>query len=378
MKDVPDTTVRIDSEQRFVELDGLRGFAILLVLIWHYVHAQLRVAPDSPLVYLKQAIGSTWSGVDLFFVLSGFLITGILLDNRDRRNYFRVFYLRRACRIFPVYYLNLAMFFVLMLLGLNEVAPFGRLFRTGEVPLWSYAVYLQNVYMGMHTSFGPEWLAVSWSLAVEEQFYLLFPLVVRIMPASRLPFVFLWFIIMAIYLRSSLPGFTAFINTPWRADSLMIGAMSAWFVRQPGFLSHVVRHRYLVFGLFGLLLAGALVTNVSPNRPFSLPFTYLWLALLYAMLMLICISFRNSFIAGIFRNRVLIWLGSISYGVYLFHQPVSGIVHGLLRHGPPYIVFWSDVPVTLLALCITLGLAHLSYHYFEKRILRYGRSRSYG
>ena len=373
-----DASLPFKAGEHIPELDGLRGFAIFLVLIWHYFYAQVWNIPGTQLANIKQALGFTWSGVDLFFVLSGFLIAGILIDNKDKTKYFSTFYIRRICRIFPLYYLHLSLFIILLLAGVDEISPFNKLFQTdSSVPLWSYFVYLQNVFMGKATSFGPEWLGVTWSLAIEEQFYLFFPLLIRFIPGPRLPYLFIWFIIMAVYLRATMPGFAAYINTPWRADSLMIGASLAYLMRQAGFIEWVVNHRRLVCSIFSVFLVVALLTNFSSARPFSLTITYFWLAILFALLILICITFKDNLLSRIFRNRTLIWLGSISYGVYLFHQPISGIVHGLIRYAPPYIASWFDAMVTLLSLIVTLAVAHVSYNYFEKKIIRFGRSFRY-
>ena len=359
---------------RIPELDGVRGFAILLVLVWHYLQGQ--IAPDSGpvLAMIKQLLGFTWSGVDLFFVLSGFLIAGILIDNRGKPGYFRTFYMRRICRIFPLYYLNLTLFTVLGGLALYQSPYLAGLLQVTPVPEWSYWLFLQNIYMGAYNSFGPEWLAVTWSLAVEEQFYLFLPLVIRYVPASRLAYVFVWFAIMAVYLRYEVPGFTAYINTPWRADSLMVGALLALLVRKPLFVRFVTNDcgRRLVYGLFSLLLVGALMTNGSSQRPFSLPFTYLWLACLYAFLILILLFYRNVWLARMFRNRFLIWLGGISFGVYLIHQPISGFLHGLRGNAVPVMTSWQDVIITLLALGATLLIAQVSYRYYESRFIRLG------
>ena len=113
MLEIKDRTANAKHEQvktRIPELDGLRGCAILLILIWHYFQNQLSYELGWPIVYLRKLIGFTWSGVDLFFVLSGFLIAGLLLDNRTSPNYFKTFYVRRVCRIFPIYYLHLSLF----------------------------------------------------------------------------------------------------------------------------------------------------------------------------------------------------------------------------------------------------------------------------
>jgi peptidoglycan/LPS O-acetylase OafA/YrhL len=94
----------VASTKRISQLDGVRGVAILLVLVYHYFTCQIIAEPGTLFSYLKRATSLTWSGVDLFFVLSGFLIAGILLDHRNTANYFRVFYLRRACRILPLHF----------------------------------------------------------------------------------------------------------------------------------------------------------------------------------------------------------------------------------------------------------------------------------
>lgn len=103
----------LGESKRIPQLDGLRGIAILLILIWHYVVCQVSYFPNLFCVQVIQALNFTWSGVDLFFVLSGFLIGGILLDHRKADNYFQVFYIRRICRIFPLYFLWMAIFCVL-------------------------------------------------------------------------------------------------------------------------------------------------------------------------------------------------------------------------------------------------------------------------
>src|SRR3990167_10051651 len=103
--------------KKIIELDGIRGVAIALVLIWHYFATQLWVQDGTLLYYFRYMSALTWSGVDLFFVLSGFLIGGILLDHREAGNYFRVFYIRRVCRIFPLYYAHFALFVMLLSFG---------------------------------------------------------------------------------------------------------------------------------------------------------------------------------------------------------------------------------------------------------------------
>ena len=157
--------------KRIPVLDGIRGIAILQVLIWHYSGA-LHPKLGSAASYGLRLLYLTWSGVDLFFVLSGFLIGGILLDHRGSANYFEVFYVRRFWRIIPIYIVMLLIGHVLS--GLGHLDPD----RTGNlIALSWYATFTQNVWMSIHSSWSL-WLAQTWSLAIEEQFYVLLPVTI--------------------------------------------------------------------------------------------------------------------------------------------------------------------------------------------------------
>jgi peptidoglycan/LPS O-acetylase OafA/YrhL len=166
----------VGSETRLLELDGLRGIAILMVIVCHYVFAPdlAQAEPSSPRVFAFQLFSS---GVDLFFVLSGFLIGGILLDHRNSPSYFTTFYGRRVFRIFPVYYgfllLTAAAGIVLHMLG--KPTP---VFDAGT-PYWMFVLFLQNFSIGWYGDTGWITTSMAWSLALEEQFYLTLPLAVR-------------------------------------------------------------------------------------------------------------------------------------------------------------------------------------------------------
>lgn len=159
------------TELRIIKpLDGLRAIAIAMVLVWHYVTNAIDPALFGGGARVLQMVTSmTWSGVDLFFVLSGFLIGRILIAHRDSAHYFSAFYIRRCLRIFPAYYLVLGL---IAMLGMSPLAAQLPWLMDDLKPAWSYAAYLQNFFMG--DGFGGNALSVTWSLAVEEQFYLLF------------------------------------------------------------------------------------------------------------------------------------------------------------------------------------------------------------
>src|SRR5689334_17828355 len=141
--------------KRIPQLDGVRGIAVLLVIVLHYIRYPLDHVPA-----VRFFLEYTWSGVDLFFVLSGFLICGILLDHRESSNYFSVFYIRRSLRILPLYSLC-----VLSYVLLKDRIPVEEMFQDG-IPTWSYVLFVQNYFMGSEGHFGGVWLGGTWSLAI--------------------------------------------------------------------------------------------------------------------------------------------------------------------------------------------------------------------
>ena len=348
--------------------------AILLVLVYHYFYCQVIVEPKSVVFYCFRASSLTWSGVDLFFVLSGFLIAGILLDHRNTSNFFRVFYLRRVCRIFPLYFLIFGLFLCLTATPISLSPSFEWLFHD-PLPLWSYASFTQNFFMGARGDFGPHWLGITWSLAVEEQFYLFIPLLIYLLPRRVLVCVLVLAVLAAPFLRYAFPGVHAFASTPLRSDSLLSGALLAVLVRWHPFVSNVRQHRKVLLGLFIPLLLGAAVLTSHPA--FFGVFDHLWLASLYSTFILIAFIGSEPFLGRILGSSVLNWFGQLSYGIYMFHEAVSGILHGSLRHTAPEIRTLSDGGITFMALCITLALAALSYRFFESPLLRFGHGFQY-
>ena len=149
--------------ERVPELDGLRGIAIGLVLLHHTL---------SPVPALKPFFDMCWSGVDLFFVLSGFLLGGVLLDHKDAPNLLRVFYTRRVCRILPLYFGLIAIYWLALQAPMPGFPPWAILFLGQPfVPVWSCLTFTQNFYVATAGGLGATIISSTWSLAVEEQFY---------------------------------------------------------------------------------------------------------------------------------------------------------------------------------------------------------------
>ncbi len=217
-------------------LDGVRGLAILLVLLFHFV-AQTTVTNR-----FEAAVNGVLSygllGVDLFFVLSGFLITGILYDTRDDPAYFRSFYMRRVLRIFPLYYGVLAVvFFVIPLVPVLRGSEIAGL-RDRQAWAWLYGV---NVYLAIQGAWDLSYLTHFWSLAVEEHFYFVWPLVVwmlaskpRILMKTALAVTAVSFTARVAASLSGVNPVATTVLTPFQLDALCLGGFFAVYLRQPG------------------------------------------------------------------------------------------------------------------------------------------------
>lgn len=364
---------------RVSELDGIRGIAIILVLIWHYFTCQVKLDPDMfPLIHsVRHATALTWSGVDLFFVLSGFLIGGILLDNRHSLVFYKTFFVRRICRIFPLYFLMIIVFIVLYhVINLD----FPWLFQH-PFPMWSYLTFTQNYQMGFHNSFGPNWMGITWSLAIEEQFYLLLPFLIRKVRKPLLFSLLVLLICLGPFTRLFVDGLGSYVYTFCRSDALMTGVLIAWLVRQKNWWMFVHRFRIIItilaIGFLVFLLAwvkwriGLSIGGIGNN------FIHSWLALFYGTSILVSLLFPKLLISALLRNPMLTWFGLRSYCIYLLHQPVAGMVFGAARGTAPSITNTGDALLTLISLIITILIAEASFRYFESPIIRVGHQYRY-
>jgi peptidoglycan/LPS O-acetylase OafA/YrhL len=373
-------TQRPETSTRIPELDGLRGLAILLVVICHYIgyaeHAQLGYWPH----HFLTALIAGWSGVDLFFVLSGFLIGGILLDSRNSRRYFQTFYLRRAHRILPIYYAWIVIYAAIIAGGLYLVP--GRLPVAGRdvgvVPI--YVLFLQNMIYGPSV-FQWIWFAVTWSLAVEEQFYLFAPPLIRFVSLRRLVYVLTTVVCVAPVLRYLLFRYLTHlyylpqILMPCRADTLALGILAAVAWRQQAFRSFLDRHPEVLQRCVAYLLVVLAPMTwwfTDPTGLMTYTIGYGLLAALYACLLLLVISQAGGVVARLVRVTWLRYLGGISYGVYLIHLTINQWAHRLLLNARPRIYDLKGVGVTLLAGAMTLVVASLSWKYFERPLIRRG------
>jgi peptidoglycan/LPS O-acetylase OafA/YrhL len=374
---------------RMPELDGLRGIAIFLVLVWHYaVNILPETEPGSPAAYAERVFNVGWSGVDLFFVLSGFLIGGILIDNKQSNNYYTVFYVRRICRIFPLYFSWFLLFCILLLAARLLFLPVNLVSLVeGPLPLWSYATFSQNLLMSYHNTFGPNWMSVTWSLAVEEQFYFVLPFVIRYLEPRKLPWVLVGFIVAAPLLRVAVSfsfsngAIAAFVLLPCRADALLLGVLCAWMMRQQQVAKLLANHRKVLYAAFAILLLGVAVLAIKYNPYLSIGWRnigYTWFALFYSCFLLIAVTEKRGIIKTIAMSPPLRRLGIIAYGVFIFHIGILELSHWLiLHHHYSEVHNVQELMVTIFALVVTLVLANLSWTFFEKPLVAMGHGLNY-
>ena len=370
----------LDFSRRIPELDGLRGVAIGLVVYGHFVWMAIQARPPQLLGYFQASQRAIWSAVDLFFLLSGFLIGGNLLDARKSPRYFTTFYMRRFCRVLPIYYLSIALaaaafYFLYLPVGARRDWIFDK-----SIPWHSYFFFTQNLWMAKLNSTGAPILGITWAFAVEVQFYFVVPLIIRFVKRSVLPYVFMAGIAIAplarlfVVYRFRANLWATYVLLPCRMDSLFLGLLCAYCVRQPAIWGWLVEHRSRLWITFFVLLAGVPALS-SDGVPFTLLWIavgYGWMSLFYATVMMLALTRRSSALSRALRTGWLTEFGTISYGVYLFHVVIYALcLWTLTGHGwPPE--NWKEWGVTPLSFILTTAIAYCSWHYLEKPIVRWG------
>jgi peptidoglycan/LPS O-acetylase OafA/YrhL len=359
-------------------LDGIRGLAILLVMVHHFTIYGM----GKPALFVDRAFyvvaSAGWCGVDLFFVLSGFLITGILLDAKGSEHFFRNFYVRRILRIFPLYYGFLTFVFVI----LPYIMPVGDNFRLlidQQGWYWSYLVNLPIAFEGW-----PRFYVIGhfWSLAIEEQFYLFWPLVVFFCGRRQLLIMCLvcFAVSFGIRLGFALAGYplAGYVLTPARMDTLAVGAFLALIIRRPNGLRSLTQWMWPIGGAAAFILG---VIFVQQRGLGDTDFTvqtigYSMLAVMFgAMLVTAVTSSNESKLGKLFGHPLLVFFGRYSYGLYVFHHPVVLLMQAniLGESGLP-VYFGSQLPSLMLyfiaATGISVSLALISWHGYEVHFLK--------
>ncbi len=367
---------------RIPQLDGLRGIAIGLVLLHHYIYQMHPSMPDALSAILFPVAELGWSGVDLFFILSGFLIGGILVDAKESVNYYRTFYIRRVFRILPIYLLLVLLGFLLVELGAHASGAMSGI-SLHPAPWRYYLTFTQNFYFASHSDV-LSYLQITWSLAVEEQFYLTLPLLVRRVDRDKLLAVAVGMVVFFGVLRSVL-YWNGYINAmqsyvlPFcRFDSLFIGVACAMLMRNRNLFTRLQKYPRIpaaaAIGLGGVFF---FMDHHLWGRSILLHMTgFTIIGLFYAAVMMLVLVHPEGVISRALRYKLLISLGTISYCVYLIHGYVLIVIEHLLRLAVRLSVveMWAAI---LLGAAITLLLAQGSWVLFESRMIALGHSFAY-
>jgi len=362
-------------------LDGVRGIAILLVIALHFVGDSTATNALERVITKAATFGLL--GVDLFFVLSGFLITGLLIDAKGKPGYFRNFYARRTLRIFPLYYAVLAVAFLVLPLVLDSLPPALEDARPHQVWLWTYT---SNFYIAAKSEWVLGYLSHFWSLAIEEHFYFVWPLVVYLVPRDRLERVCLAVIAAGLALRIGLTlwgmsELSISVLTPARVDTLCVGALLAAVARRAeGPAPLLAKALPVAAGLFVaifVLSAVKAATGIGvevANQVRSTLYALFFGAFTLLSLRLPGIPSRT---AGFFETRPLMTIGKYAYGLYVYHAILSYQLHVMDAESLLTTALGGHGLALLAKATIGFGgsfaLAVVSYELFEKPFLKLKR-----
>jgi peptidoglycan/LPS O-acetylase OafA/YrhL len=333
--------------------DGIRGFGVICVLTAHCF----------PFINPFQ-IG--WIAMDFFFVLSGFLITGILVDTVEKKNYLKNYLGRRILRVFPLYYLFLIIMFIIVPFGFPKLLDQYGYLESHQIWFWFYS---QNWLFSIEGFPHKLYMSHLWSMAVEEQFYIFWPFLVWLLRGKKLIYFCLAAIPFAILFRTfgGRLGYVfpfQYVNTLARMDSLLIGALVFLILRH--YKSLLVKIALPLF-ILSLVTFLTIVAILKATYFAKLVPAYTIVDLLGASCIIFCLSNTNNWIKSFFSLPPFTYLGKFSYGTYIFHYPLYLVLY---EHYALTASFGIKVLVGIIAIVISFLLAWLSFYYFETPFLK--------
>ena len=361
----------LHNHTRKLQIDGLRGIATIIVVLFHYFNNSY--SNNFELNLFERVISKItsfgWSGVNLFFVISGYLIGTILLKNKNSTNYFSTFYARRFLRIVPLYFI-----FLIVFIFFNSLFKDSSLILFEKpIPVWQYFLFVQNFSMSHLGHFGPNALTPSWSLAIEEQFYLIAPIMVFFLRKKNvLLIVTLCLIVFSIFFRINSDNwymeYTHFLS---RVDSLSIGLIIAIFSLNSNEMVVLSKKRNLIIFIiiFTCLLFGYAICKQINHTFIS-----------YFFGGVLVFSFRlkdDTFLYKILVNKVTLFLGKHSFFIYLFHQLINGLLFAYIFNSNPVLNTTNNYLVEILAVLLTMFLAVISFKFYESKFIAIGQSLTY-
>jgi len=346
------------------QLDGIRGLAIILVISFHYLG-------------LIPIFSFGWCGVDLFFVLSGYLITSRLIALREEKNHLLKFYTNRALRLLPLYYLTLLIFYAgFNLFEKKENLPFFDFYNHNWI---SFALFFQNWSLIYYDGIKENFLDHFWSLAIEEQFYLVWPFFLYKFGQHRffnklVIIIITLIIITRTFLYIQYPGINNykhfFYNTFCRMDAFLIGGCLFLFQKN----INAKQFNWVYPALFVIISGIYFTGNAKGSNPFLSTIGFTLIAIVFAGLIHAAAGNSSKFLPVIFNYRWLKFTGKISYGLYIFHWIVLRVLEPRLEKwltGSAYVNSRTANGISLfICLLISYIISVISYFYFELYFLK--------
>lgn len=394
----PAATLALQNHDRVAALDGLRGVAVLCVMLFHFGTASGFQADTFVAKKLVGIFCNLWSGVDIFFALSGFLITGILLREKDDPGYFTRFYMRRSLRIFPLYFAALAVIFIVLPALHLQALDNPGIHRVQDAQAWMWA-YSQDFAISWfnHDFFDPDplWVGHFWSLGVEEHFYLVWPLIVYLCSRRQLIWTSALLIVAAPAVRWTMMHYqmdpaAVYTFTLSRMDQFAIGGLLALFVREvePAQLMRWARWAAAATVLYLLACVIEMRQPFYWTFPEALGFGFSFLALGSSALIVFAISPQHNAIKAGLEFGWLRFFGKYSYGAYVLHTPLQ---YGFMQlFGPQRIEPLAEplghataqlvslLGFIVLAITLTMLLAVVVFKVLETPFNRLKRHYEYG
>ncbi|MCC6251692.1 MAG: acyltransferase [Bacteroidia bacterium] len=370
------------NNQRITELDGLRGMAIFATVIYHYTNNLINADASNYHLLLKSLTQFFYTCLDMFFILSGFLLGGILLRYKNSPNYFKAFYARRFFRIVPLYLFLLVSVLIICLFNIGRGTTW---WFNPEIPYWAYFTFAQNIFMGIKNTLGNHWLIPTWSLGVEEQFYLIVSVLIFFTSRKYLVFILLLGMICSPVFRyyyvtsgstaEAYPlSFSAFLHC--RLDSLFGGILLAVIHQNAKAFNWVKQHHQILYLLVVIHIGITFLFSIGKWH-IQIYWVYSWFGFIYMLILLLVLAHPNNVFARLSRIPFFVNLGLYSYSIYLFHELILGLFFFLIPKKLPQINSLLDLTMVVFCTVLTYFFARFVYLNFEKKFMAMGHSIKY-
>lgn len=349
-------------------LDGVRGLAIILVVTYHYFGGW------------NEVFGYGWAGVDLFFVLSGYLITSRLYETRNDSNRFKKFYWNRAVRILPIYYVTLGVFYAgfNLLVSVKNLSGFEYYVRHWP----GFVFFFQNWTFIFDNGVREMSLEHFWSLAVEEQFYLFWPIFFYFFHRTKYFFQLILVLVLLIIasrivIYYSYPGSQYYrhnmYNTFCRMDAFFAGGCMYLFQKKGNLMRPVLSRWLWIFSVIILVVEIFYLGNVSGSSPFMRTVGYTANAIFFSGLVFYVSSKSSGWVHAVFNNRWLRFTGKVSYGLFIYHWLVLVVLLSKVRVLFVQLGLAENTSIVLATFCcllVSFAISVVSYYSFESNFLK--------